>query len=412
MGIDTRYSVVDCCRISSSRQLDSVLDLGKQPLANSLKNDAVNRESLFPLTLSYCSHSSLLQLNETVDKGILFDNYVWVTGTSEVARTYANQFANRVLDISGLDPDDLVVEIASNDGTFLKSFVDMSYPNVLGVDPAVNVAEIANKQGVRTLPEYWTGALAQDLILQYGKAKVVIARNVMPHVSELLDVMTGIELILSKDGVLVIEFHDAARIQTELHYDSIYHEHLCYYSIQSMIYLLNKFDLIPFHIEKSPISGGSWVIYSSKNSRGPSDALDKAILDENENMVNSLTSWLEFAKRVKRHRQQTLQILNTLNGKNILGFGASARSQTYLNYCGIDKEQVNAIIDNSPLKHNLFAPGSSIPIVGFNEGMEMNPDIIFVLAWNFRDEIISQCKSYGYKGQFLVPFPNTPHIIN
>ena len=113
MGIDTRYSVVDCCRISSSRQLDSVLDLGKQPLANSLKNDAVNRESLFPLTLSYCSHSSLLQLNETVDKGILFDNYVWVTGTSEVARTYANQFANRVLDISGLDPDDLVVELSS-----------------------------------------------------------------------------------------------------------------------------------------------------------------------------------------------------------------------------------------------------------------------------------------------------------
>jgi|TARA_B100001971_G_scaffold214974_1_gene255973 hypothetical protein len=412
MGESVNCKTIDCCRISGSRYLEKILDLGKQPLANSLKNNADNCETTFPLSISYCPDSSLLQLNETIDKNILFDHYVWVTGTSAVARIYAENFAKCVIEISGLDKDDMVVEIASNDGTFLKPFLKKGYLKILGVDPARNVAETANKQGIRTLPDFWCSALAEEIISDYDQAKVVIARNVMPHMSELLDVISGIELILQKDGVGVIEFHDAGKILEELHYDSIYHEHLCYFSIQSMTYLLNRFSLNPFHIENSPISGGSWVIYFSKDHRHKSSELENAINEEVNNKVNKVSSWHDFAHKAKIHRRKTLDMLNSLNGKKVIGFGSSARSQTYLNYCDINIDQMEVIIDNNPLKQGLFAPGSSIPIVNFNQGMSMKPELIFILAWNFRDEIVKECRANEYKGEFLVPFPSEPYHYN
>jgi len=179
-----------------------------------------------------------------------------------------------------------------------------------------------------------------------------------------------------------------------------------------MTYLLNRFALHPFHIEKSPISGGSRVIYFSKAKRQKTPDLQEAVIEENSNKVNKLSSWKDFAKRTITHRKETLDILESLNGKTIIGFGSSARSQTYLNYCGINSEKINAIIDNNPLKQGMYAPGSSIPIVDFEQGMKLNPDLIFILAWNFRDEIVKQCNMYGYTGDFLVPFPNKPYFHN
>jgi len=412
MGIIKNYNRITKCRISESTSLQKILDLDDQPLANSLKQSQDYKKEKFPLSISFCEDSSLLQLNETIDKEILFDHYVWVTGTSKSTRNYANEFYNRVIEIAVPNKDEVILEIASNDGTFLKPFLVNGYKKTMGVDPAKNVAQTANKQGIKTLPEFWSSSVANQIIAEFGNAKVVFARNVIPHVSELLDVIKGIEIVLKDDGVGIIEFHDAGIIQKELHYDSIYHEHLCYFSIKSMLYLLNRFELNPFHIEKSPISGGSWVIYFSRELRGRSAELEQAVLTENEQRVNHLSSWQDFARRVEKHRKETLEILNSLNGKKVIGFGSSARSQTYLNYCGINNKQINAIIDNNPLKQGLFAPGSSIPIVNFEQGMGMNPDLIFILAWNFRDEIAKECRSYGYKGEFLVPFPNKPYFFN
>lgn len=412
MGIKKNYSRITKCRISESTNLQKILKLGHQPLANSLKRSQTDNEEKFPLSISFCEESSLLQLNETIEKEILFDHYVWVTSTSKTAQNYANAFVDRVIAIVDTDQDDLIIEIASNDGTFLKPFLNKGYRKAMGIDPAKNIAEIANQQGIKTLPEFWSAALAKEIISEYSNAKIVIARNVIPHVSELLDVIKGIEIVLKDDGVGIIEFHDAGIIQKEMHYDSIYHEHLCYFSIKSMSYLLNRFELNPFHIEKSPISGGSWVIYFSKELRGRSAELEQAVLTENEQRVNHLSSWQDFSRRVEKHRKETLEILNSLNGKKVVGFGSSARSQTYLNYCGINNKQINVIIDNNPLKQGLFAPGSSIPIVNFEQGMGMNPDLIFILAWNFRDEIAEECRSYGYKGEFLVPLPNKPYFYN
>jgi len=409
--LEKKYEIITRCRISKSELID-VLHLGEQPLANSLKNNQKNSEEKFPLSISFCEESSLLQLNETVDKEVLFDHYVWVTGTSKTTQRYANAFADRLISNLDLKQEDFIIEIASNDGTFLNPFLTKGYNNVLGVDPAKNIAEIANRNGVNTLSEFWSSSLANQIVADSGQAKVVFARNVIPHVSELLDVMKGIEFVLRDDGVGIIEFHDAGKILKELHYDSIYHEHLCYFSIESMTYLLNRFALHPFHIEKSPISGGSRVIYFSKEKRQKTPDLQEAVIEENSNKVNKLSSWKDFAKRTITHRKETLDILESLNGKTIIGFGSSARSQTYLNYCGINSEKINAIIDNNPLKQGMYAPGSSIPIVDFEQGMKLNPDLIFILAWNFRDEIVKQCNMYGYTGDFLVPFPNKPYFHN
>jgi len=405
------YKTIPKCRISESDNLIKIIDLGLHPLANSLKKNADDLEEKFPLSISFCPESSLVQLNETVDKNVLFDKYVWVTGTSAVAKNYSDVFFQRVVERIGLEQNDFIIEIASNDGTFLRPFIKNGFNNIIGVDPASNIAEMANKNGINTISEFWNMNISEKLVSEHGNAKVVFARNVIPHVEELLEVIAGIQNALREDGVGIIEFHNVGSILEDVQYDSIYHEHLCYFSIKSMTYLLNQFKLFPFHIDTSPISGGSFVIYFSKTKREGSKELLKFTQVEMANHVNELDSWIKFAEKTKKHKNKTLEVLSNCKNKTIIGFGSSARSQTYLNYCGVTSEDIKAIIDNNPLKQGLFAPGSSIPILSFEQGMKKKPDLIFILAWNFKDEIIKECRNNGYASEFLVPFPEEPYFI-
>ena len=276
------YINIQRCRVSGSGNLIAILDLGEEPLANALKTSPHDGEERFPLTLMYCPESSLVQLRETVDKEVLFSHYTWVTGTSPATREYATLFFQRAVGIAMPDQGELIVEIASNDGTFLMPFLHHGYHNVLGIDPAKNIAAVANERGVHTLVGFWGKQVAEETLARLGCAKLVIARNVIPHVSELQDVIAGIEHLLRNDGVGIIEFHYAGQILQELHYDSIYHEHLCYFSIKSIAYLLQLYGLFPFHIDTSPISGGSYVIYFSKQERHRSD--DYSMLVEKEDI--------------------------------------------------------------------------------------------------------------------------------
>ena len=405
------YKNIQKCRISGSNDLSTVLELGKQPLANALKKTPGETEDEIPLTLMYCPESSLVQLKETVNKEELFSNYTWVTGTSPTTRSYATLFFQRISEVVNPDSNDLIIEIASNDGTFLLPFLQNGYHNVLGIDPAKNIVEVANQQGVRTLDKFWGKQVSEKVVSELGNAKIVIARNVIPHVSELQDVIAGIENALKDDGVGIIEFHYAGQILQELHYDSIYHEHLCYFSIESITYLLALYALVPFHIDKSPISGGSYVIYFSRKKRLKTENYLDLLEKENLNGLNDVQTWEAFAKLCYEHRKKSIDMAESFSCKTVLGFGASARSSTYLNFCGFDSTRIKAIIDNNPLKHDMFSPGSSIPIVTLEKGMQMNPDLIFVLAWNFRDEIVKECRKNGYKGEFLVAFPQSPYYF-
>ena len=406
------YSSIKECRISQSKDLINVLDLGLQPLANSLKKKQFDEESKYPLTLSFCEKSSLLQLNETIKKEILFDSYVRVTSTSLTAKNYSEKFYDNINQNIQLNKEnDLIIEIASNDGTFLKPFIRNGFKKVLGVDPAQNISELANKNNIKTINDYWSKDFADDLKKNYGNAKLVFARKVIPHVSELHSVVSGVESILDENGVGIFEIHDANIIFNELHYDSVYHEHLCYFTLKSITYLLNKFNLYPFEIKRSPISGGSFVIYFSKKKQPQSKNLELAIANEENTKINNAKSWINFATKVDKHKKEINQIISNFSEKKIIGFGSSARSQTFLNFCGFDNKNLDLIIDNNPLKQNLYSPGTNIKIVNLEMGIKSKPDAIFILAWNFKDEIIQECKSAGYQGSFIIPFPSTPKII-
>ena len=404
------FETIKKCRSCSSSELVDILDLGVQPLANALVKEVNSAVKQFPLTTAFCPSCCLFQLKETIKKEILFDRYFWVTGTSVAAKEYARIFYERAVATCGLSPKDFVLEIASNDGTVLKQFFGGNY-KVLGVEPAKNIAEIAQKAGVQTLCAYWNMKTAQAVVKQHGNPQVIIARNVIPHVSELHEVITGIHKALHDEGVGIIEFHDGGIILRHLHYDSIYHEHLCYFTVKSMTQLLKNYHLYPFHVDASPISGGSHVIYFSKNKRPHDETYVMAVNAEVVSSTNELSSWKQFAEQSFEHRRRTLEIISSFKGLSVVGFGASARSSTYLNFCGLNSGHIQGIIDNNPLKQGLYTAGSNIPIISKEKGLAMKADVIFILAWNFKDEIINECRKAGFKGRFLVPFPESPRVI-
>lgn len=404
-----RFKVAAGCRASGAPVRD-LLFLGSQPLANSLRDSAKQPELKVPLTLAFCAESSLVQIRETVEKELLFKDYVWVSGTAAATRAYAEEFARRAVTAAGLRRDDLIVEIGSNDGTFLKPFMSRGFGDVLGIDPASNIAAMANKRGVRTLNRFWDKEVAAEVASSHGKAKLLIARNVIPHASELRSVLEGVKVALADDGVGAFEFHYAGNILDGLQYDSIYHEHLCYFSLQSVSRLLERFGLFTFHIDYSPISGGALVVYFSKGRRAGTEALGVLKAREEELGINRIETWQAFARGCHEHRTKSLELLSSFSGRRIVGFGSSARSSTYLNFCGFDETRVEAIIDNNPLKQGKLAPGSSIPIVSLEDGLGRKPDLVFLLAWNFRDEVIELCRRNGYGGRFLVAFPGEPRL--
>ena len=404
------FETIHSCRSCNYEGLVDILDMGEQPLSNSLvkhRNDPVQK---FSLSTAFCPRCSLFQLKETIPKEILFDHYVWVTGTAKGTLEYAALFARRVIDRAKLKKGALVLEIASNDGTVLKQFLKQKM-DVLGIEPAKNITEIALKQGVRTEADYWDVDVAKSVISRYGHPDIVIARNVIPHVSELHNVIEGIALALAEDGTGVIEFHSGEVIADMLHYDSIYHEHLGYFTAHSLTQLLERHGLYSWGADVSPISGGSIVLYFSKVKREPEAEYRALIQKEKEHGINSKGAWEKFGREAKIHREKTLKLLQGLSGKTIVGFGASARSATFMNFCGIGSHYLQAVIDNNPIKQGYMTPAGDVPIVSFEQGMALKPDIIFVLAWNFKDEIIEQCKKYGFKGEYILPFPQYPHLI-
>lgn len=406
-----KYYMVTKCRVCGSDNISTIMNLGRMPLANSLKKHQRDKEEKYPLTLAFCRECSLVQIRETVDKNILFRQYCWVTGTSSAACDFADAFFKKALRVIKLKKKDLVIEIASNDGTYLKPFI-MSGFNVLGIDPAENIAKLANESGIHTINAFWNMATGGKIRLEYDRAKFIFARNVIAHVSELRDFIAGINEILADEGVGAIEFHYAGAILRGLQYDSIYHEHLCYFSIETAERLLGQFGLGVFHIEKSPISGGAYILYFSKCKRLKTIQYKQLKVLEKRLGVNRLSSWKKFARLCIKHKKGSRALIASFNKKKIVGFGSSARSSTYLNFCGFDNSDISAIIDNNRLKQGLFSAGSSIPIVSMEEGLRIAPDLLFVLAWNFKDEIIGECRKNGYGGSYLMPFPKKPHFLN
>lgn len=406
---------INKCRACNSDGIETFFDLGNQPFANSLLKRIDASEKVFPLSLSWCSACNLVQLNQTANPKELFSEYVWVSGTSSTARKYSIKFCERILaNFNGMRENGYILEIASNDGTFLKPFIEKGY-KVLGVDPAENIVKSASAGGVPTKCGFFGQPLAEEILDEYGYPGVIIVRNVLPHVANLHDFLRGIQLCLNNDGLLVIEVHYAKVILEELHYDSVYHEHVCYFSLKSVERLLNEIGFFIYDIIESPISGGSVVLYIKKKILKESHSLQVYRDNEKKYSTNELSSWLRFSNKAFSHKQQLLNLLNEelIRKSVIVGYGASARSSTMLNFCNINTEYIFMIADQNPLKHKLFTPGTHIPINSLDVVMAMDPDTILVLAWNFLKEIAEILKkNYNFNGKLIIPFPYPPKIMD
>ncbi|MAJ81766.1 MAG: hypothetical protein CMF41_02495 [Legionellales bacterium] len=401
------YFTISKCGVCHSDNLVDFLDLGEQPPANSLIKKGDDSPKAIPLRLCMCQDCSLVQLREVVDPSYLFSQYVWVTGTSFTAKNYSLEFARNLIEKSNKDKP-FVVEVASNDGTFLKPFKSVG-ASVLGIDPAENIVSTANESGINTKCGFFNFKCAQEVKKEKGLCDIIFARNVIPHVKEINSVIGGLSELLSGTGIGAIEFHCSKVILDELHYDSIYHEHLYYFSLKTIQVLLEKHGLWAHDLMPSPISGGSWVIYFSKTQQNKSDDLKKAEHQEEIEKINQLASWQDFAKRTINHKEKLRSFLNS-EKLPIAGYGASARSSTMLNFLGVDERHIECIYDKNPLKQGLLTAGTDIPIKSLDYDCIKQRTTILLLAWNFKDEIIKELRGMGFKGRFIIPLPFSVEI--
>lgn len=402
---------IKACRMCGSSELVPILDLTPQPPANSLRRDLTEELPDVPLEIVRCSECTTVQLTETVSPEYLFRDYVWVTGTSQTAQEYSQIFLQSILQRS-VSKELFVVEIASNDGTFLKRFRAAGH-KVLGVDPARNLASLAEAHGVPTCAEFFSDVLAVQVATEFGRADVIIARNVIPHVPDPNDVISGIARLLADDGVGAIEFHWIDKILSELHYDSIYHEHFFYHSLHSIQALLTRHGLALFDVTESPISGGSLVAYFSRKPRATTAALCARLDYETQQGLASLAVWQEFGRRSIEHKEQLQRLVDAevAAGHRVIGYGASARSSTLLNFCGVNHSQLDCIADQSPHKHYRYTPGTDILILSPEQAFARKPDTVLLLGWNFRNEILDRMRALGFQGRVIIPLPGSPEIV-
>jgi len=401
------------CRVCGSRSLRPFFDLGKHPIANALLQSPRVKEKFFHLALVWCPTCNLAQLDYTVDPKVLFSHYVWVTGTSKGAKDFSKVFYKEFVKRTLHAKTGYVLEVASNDGTFLKPFMAGGF-KVLGVDPAKNVVAIAKKAGVPTVCEFWGTKAARQLVKKRGKAHMIFARNVVAHVAGTLDFAKGLAHAIDDGGVVAVEPHYAGSIQQGGQYDSIYHEHLCYFTLKPLEHLLRGAGLHVFDLKESPISGGAIIVYASKKKRPVSAKLKKYRQMESRQKTNSLTAWQRFARTAREHRARLLKLLKSARaeGELVVGWGASARSSTMLNFAGIGPSLIKEIADKNPLKHNLYTAGTHIQVKAPEQVLKQNPEYVVILGWNFAQEIIAELKSkFQYKGKILVPLPGSPKVL-
>ena len=406
LDLETDFRIIANCRICNSSKLQDILDLGIQPLANNLLSlDDQNFERKFPLILLRCSECTSIQLSVNINPKLMFHDYLWITGTSQSARDHCNNLADYISQFA--NKSSVILEIGSNDGTLLKELKKKTNAKLHGVDPAQNLTQTFIEEGIQNHNYFFDLTFASSFLANFGTVDIVIARNVLSHVPDIIDVMNGIDLILAPDGLCIIEFHEASKILTEVHYDSIYHEHTFYHSIKSMTGALSQIGLVPFDLIKSPISGGSFVLVSSRNKTKASSRLSEAEDTEKSFGVHDEKSWLNFAKLAKQNLSSINNYLAKNSNRKIRAFGASARSSTLLNAIGENSKKLTAIADNNPLKWSKYSPGQHLLIDSPKQIIQKDTEIVFICPFNFETEITTYLtKELKWHGEVVLPLPN------
>lgn len=403
------------CRICRGTNLHKFLSLGDQPHCNRFlkKEELASQEPFYPLDMYFCQDCALVQLGYVVPPEAMFRDYPYVTGTTATLPHHFQGLAKEIVARFKPAPGSLVVDIGSNDGTFLKAFQSFNL-RTLGVDPAVNIAEIANQSGIETIPEFFGRDIAARIAREKGKAQVVTAAGVFYHIPGLDDFVEGVRAVLADDGVFVVQAIYLMDMLDKTSFDNIYHEHLCYYSLKPLTVLFDRFDMEVFDVQRTAIHGGSIIVYVRKGSTAsPKPSVEALLALEGERGLYSLETYREFASRVGRVKENLVAILNQLRsqGKRIAAYGAPAKGNTMLNYCQIGADLLDYAAEKNPLKQGLYTPGMHIPVIAEEQARENQPDYYLVLPWNFLDEFLQ--KERGFRengGKFIVPIPE-PYII-
>jgi SAM-dependent methyltransferase len=398
------------CRSCGTPLRQTFIDLGEQPLSNSFLTPEqleAGDDPRYPLHVRICSECLLVQADQVVPPEAIFTDYAYFSSYSQSWLDHASRFTKAATERLGLGPFSLVVEIASNDGYLLRNFVAAGIP-VLGVEPAANVAEVALAAGIPTDVAFFGREHAQAIRDRGPGADLVVANNVLAHVPALNDFVAGLAAVLKPEGVVSIEVPHLLRMLEQVEFDTIYHEHLCYFSLLSARDVLARGGLRVFDVEELSTHGGSLRLWASLDARPETDAVERVLAAERAARLDSLDGYASFAPRVARLLEELRAFLREARdeGRRVAAYAAAAKGNTLLNSAGVTTDESEYVVDRSPHKQGLFLPGSHLPIFDPEHVRSERPDYLLLLAWNLRDEIVEQMAYVREWGcRFVVPVP-------
>ena len=411
--MNSKSKTIDRCQISKKKDLKRILSLGYLPPVNDYQpiNSRKKEEVFFPAELMYSKSSGLAQLGTIVNKEIIFPKeYPYTSSTTKILRDNFKELYEESSKLLRLEKKDLIIDIGSNDGNLLSNFKNKH--RVLGITPEL-IGKLAIKKGIDTLINYFDNSTAKQILKKYGKAKLITATNVFAHIDNVDNVMKNILKILDKKGVFISESHYLVSLIKTVQYDTIYHEHMRYYSLTSLNYLFKKYNLKIFYAKKIPTHGGSIRVYVSRENVYKTHSSVKKILKLEDKFLTQKT-FDKFKNDVVTSKVKLYSLLQKLRGQNktIFGVGAPSRAATLVNYVGLNEDIVQNILEiNGSYKIGKYMPGTNIPIVNEKIVKKQKPNYLLLLSWHISKTLIKTFKKNGYKGKFIIPLP-IPKVIS
>lgn len=413
MALSTRA----VCRFCGSPLTHTFVDLGMSPLCESyISTDKANQmEPFYPLRVFVCDQCWLVQLEQYVTPKHIFSEYAYFSSYSDSWLAHAKSYTGMIVERLGLGVQSRVMELASNDGYLLQYFVEKGIP-ALGIEPAANVAVEAEKRGVETIVQFFGRATAKAIVEAHGQSDLIIGNNVLAQVPDINDFVGGMKIALKRNGVITMEFPHLMRLMRENQFDTIYHEHFSYFSFLTACSIFERHGITLFDVEELPTHGGSLRIYGrhAEDQTTPITARAREMLArEKAAGFETLGCYRDFAEQVKETKRKLLEFLIEAKrkGKSVVGYGAPGKGNTLLNYCGIRTDFIDYTVDRNPYKQGKLLPGTHIPICDPQRISETKPNYLFILPWNFRDEIIAQMSGIReWGGKFVVPIPEVTVI--
>ena len=406
------------CRFCNSNKIEKIIDFGEVGLAGGfLLPNEFPKEKTYPQQLYFCEDCFLLQIINKVDSKLLFKDYFYFSSAIATLRKHFREYAEEVTKEFLIPDKSTVLEIGCNDGILLKPFIELGIKKVIGVDPSSNVISTIKDPNIITINDFLTEKLSESIVNKYGKVDLICANNVFAHINDMHDITRAIKNLLKPSGVFIFEVHYIGSLIDEVQYDMIYHEHIYYYSLITLQKFFSRFELEIFNIKSIPIHGGSKRYYVRKINKLKNEKISLKVINLQKNELqkgyNFKKTFINYAKDVETTKLNLMSLLHKLknNENTIVGYGASGRANTLIQYCNIDTNLLDYIIDDSPMKQGYYTPKSHLEIRSRESLKEKMPDYILIFAWSFFNEIIEKNISYLHEGvKFIIPLPEVKII--